>query len=260
MRLSDVDFDQFVRNVYKKTRIDLSHYKEKQMKRRLTSLRDKHGYTSFADYFQALLQDSQLFHEFIDRLTINVSEFFRNIERWDVLEQKILPDLLKNQKRLKIWSAAASTGEEPYSLVLLLNKFLPLRDIHVTATDIDEDVMQKAKDGKYIERSIKNVPPEFMTRYFKKEDISYTISEDIKSKVTFSKHNLLEDSFSTHFDLIVCRNVIIYFTEEAKINLFHKFGQALKPGGILFVGSTEQIFHPEEYGLQSIDSFFYKKI
>lgn len=256
--MEDKDFIQFILSVKKMTGIDLALYKEAQMKRRLTSLRQKRGYSTFAQYFDAISKDKDLFYEFLDRMTINVSEFFRNPSRWDVLENKILPRLVKQSGRLKCWSAACSTGEEPYTLsLILLRKRL---EATLLATDIDEGALAKAKQGVYTDRSLQDCPTELVTKYFTKDMLSYRISDEVKNKVTFKKHNLLADSFETQFDLIICRNVMIYFTEEAKSELYHKFSCALKPGGVLFVGSTEQIFQPQQYQLEAEDTFFYRKM
>lgn len=195
----------------------------------------------------------------MDRMTINVSEFYRNKERWDVLENTIYPRLLSKSKKLKIWSAACSTGEEPYSLAMVLTSHVPLRDISILATDLDEGAIDRAKVGLYAERSLKNVPKNVVSQYFVNEGLHYQVTDDIKKTVTFKQHNLLSDRYETGFDLIVCRNVMIYFTEEAKDEIYMNFAKSLKPGGILFVGSTEQIFNPEKYGLESIETFFYKK-
>jgi chemotaxis protein methyltransferase CheR len=254
------DYQQFIINVKKKTGIDLAQYKEAQMKRRLTSLYEKRGFKNFQDFFKAMEADQILFHEFLDRMTINVSEFYRNAKRWEVLEKKILPKLLAQNKRLKVWSAACSTGEEPYTLAIILSKFMPLSQVSVFATDIDENVISRAKIGIYPERSLQEVPEDIKKRFFTKEGTHYKISEDIKKAVTFKKHNLLADPFDTNYDLIVCRNVLIYFTEEAKHELYRKFNKALKPGGIFFVGSTEQIFNPGFYGFETEDTFFYRKV
>ncbi|GAA0360614.1 CheR family methyltransferase [Bacillus horti] len=257
--MEDQDFISFIHNVKAKSGIDLSLYKEAQMKRRLTSLREKRNYKTFGAYFEALHKDSSLFTEFLDKMTINVSEFFRNYNRWEVLENKILPQLYKENPKLKVWSAACSTGEEPYSLVMLMNKFKPLADIKVIATDLDENVLKKAKQGTYIERALQGVPKEYVNKYFKQDDWQFKISNEIKSRVQFSKQNLLSDKFEEKFDLILCRNVMIYFTDEAKATLYDKFSKALRPGGVLFVGSTEQIFHPDQFQLESVDTFFYRK-
>ncbi|KIL48932.1 protein-glutamate O-methyltransferase [Jeotgalibacillus alimentarius] len=254
------DYSGFVTYIKSKTGIDLALYKEAQMKRRLTSLYEKKGYGSFKEFSSALTSEQNLMDEFLDRMTINVSEFYRNQKRWEVLETKILPDLIKSQSQLKVWSAACSTGEEPYSLAMVLNKVQKGRLNNILATDLDRLAIEKAKIGLYNERALAEVPDDIKKEHFIKQGAFFKVSDKIKSSVTFKQQNLLNDRFDTGFDLIVCRNVMIYFTEEAKDELYHKFSRALKKGGILFVGSTEQIFNPGKYGFESIETFFYRKI
>jgi len=256
----DQDYLQFISQVKRKTGIDLALYKEAQMKRRLTSLRQKRGFHDFSTYFEAIGKDRQLYCEFLDRITINVSEFFRNFNRWEVLMNKILPRLLAERPRLKTWSAACSTGEEPYTLAMIHTKYMPLGQVDILATDIDEGAIERAKQGVYLERSLVECPKEFVKQYFVKEGQLYRLSEEIKRAVRFKKHNLLAQPFETGFDLIICRNVMIYFTEEAKHELYMKFSKALRPGGVLFVGSTEQIFQPKQYLFEPEDTFFYRKL
>ncbi|TDF99347.1 CheR family methyltransferase [Paenibacillus piri] len=255
----DQDFLFFIKKVKDHTSIDLSQYKEAQMKRRLTTLRMKKGYATFAAFFEAMAKDKELLYEFLDRMTINVSEFWRNPNRWQVLEQTFIPDMLRKSKRLKCWSAACSTGEEPYTLAMILDQLNALQDAHLLATDIDDGALAKAKKGIYSDRSVKDVPSHYLAKYYKREQATFLISEELKKGIRFQKQNLLTDSFDTQFDLIICRNVMIYFTEEAKHELYHKFAKALKPGAILFVGSTEQIFSPGQYGLETAETFFYRK-
>ncbi|MFJ7933449.1 CheR family methyltransferase [Sporosarcina sp. NPDC096371] len=254
------DYAVFIENIKKKTGIDLSLYKEAQMKRRLTSLYEKKGYRNFKDYFDAIHNDKELLEEFLDRMTINVSEFYRNAQRWDVLEKKIFPKLLAQNKKLKIWSAACSTGEEPYSLAMVLATHVPIRDISILATDLDLGVIERAKVGLYPDRALKEVPAPIVKKYFVNEGQYYQVNDEIKRTVSFKQQNLLNDRYDTGFDLIVCRNVMIYFTEEAKDQIYMNFSKSMKPGGILFVGSTEQIFNPAKYGLESEDTFFYRKV
>jgi chemotaxis protein methyltransferase CheR len=257
--MEDQDFNQFIVDIKRKTGIDLSLYKEAQMKRRLTSLRVKRGYSTFAAYFEAIHKDKVLFEEFLDRMTINVSEFFRNQSRWQVLEDKILPRLYKESGKVKCWSAACSTGEEPYTLALTLSRFQPIKALDILATDIDEGAIAKAKVGIYAERSLQECPKDQLAKYFMKEGSMYSIRDEIKNAVKFKRHNLLGEPFDSNFDLIVCRNVMIYFTEEAKHELYQKFSKALRTGGVLFVGSTEQIFQPHQYQFETEDTFFYRK-
>lgn len=254
------DYNWFVDAVKNAYGIDLSSYKEAQMKRRLVALRQQKGYTDFQQFYDKMTKDSALLDVFLDRMTINVSSFYRNAKRWGILENKVLPKLLRDRSRLKIWSAACSTGEEPYTLAMLLSRVLPLSNVSILATDLDERVLEKAQAGRFLERSLLELPAPLKERFFKRIDaIHWQINERLQEVVRFQKHNLLEDPFSKNFDLIVCRNVLIYFTDDAKERLYRKFNAALAPDGMLFVGSTEQIFYPERYGFTAEETFFYRK-
>lgn len=252
-------YEMFKEKIYKKTGIDLNSYKERQMKRRIESLIIRNNYNTYESYLDAINSDAKLLDEFINYLTINVSEFYRNPQQWEVLEKEVIPYLLKNKSKLKIWSAACSTGEEPYSLVMLLSKFFPLNQISILATDIDLGALNKAKIGLYSAKSLENLPNEFIQSYFDKINDAYKIKDDIKKQVTFKQFNLLEDEYPNQCDLIICRNVMIYFTEEAKNQMYHKFHNSLSDQGVLFVGSTEQIILPTRYNLNPLKTFFYKK-
>ncbi|MBU5254838.1 CheR family methyltransferase [Tissierella praeacuta] len=254
-------YEAFKKNVNELINIDLNYYKEKQMKRRISSLLSRNNFKDFDDYFIGIKKDKKLLEQFINYLTINVSEFYRNPSQWDVLEKDIIPSLMKKNKRgLKVWSAACSTGEEPYSLVMMLSNFFPLKDIKILATDLDDEAMNKAKLGLYSEKSLANLPKGFKEKYFNKIESSYKISDDIKKCVEYKKMDLLKDRFPSNIDLIACRNVMIYFTEDAKELLYSKFYNSLSDIGILFVGSTEQIIMPEKHKLKAAKTFFYEKI
>ncbi|NBD22581.1 CheR family methyltransferase [Paenibacillus glycinis] len=258
--MEDKDFSFFIERIKHKTAIDLSQYKEAQMKRRLTTLRQKYGYDTFEAYYRDLDRDKKLMTEFLDRMTINVSEFWRNPGRWEAMEKKFLPDLLKNGGRVKIWSAACSTGEEPYTLAMIVHALGAQDRVSILATDLDELVLQKAIQGVYQDRSIRDVPRDYMAGYFVQHGRDeVAVTDSLKKIITFKQQNLLHDAFESGFDIIVCRNVMIYFTEEAKHMLYHKFSKALKPGGLLFVGSTEQIFSPGQYDFESAETFFYRR-
>ncbi len=253
-------YESFKEKILKKTGINLSLYKEKQMKRRIESLASRNGYSDLNLYYNAIDKDVELFKEFINYMTINVSEFYRNPEQWKIVENEIFPALLKKKGTIKIWSAACSTGEEPYTLTMILSQHLPLSKINIIATDIDKEAMAKAQTGIYSENSLKNVPSNIADKYFTKvTDKTYSISNDIKKCVSFKQHNLLKDKFVDGCDLIVCRNVLIYFTEEAKAEIYTNFSKSLNTDGILFVGSTEQIISPQKYNLKPIKTFFYTK-
>lgn len=262
--ISLFDYEEFKKAFYEHSGIDLNLYKEKQMKRRLTSLVERNGYSTFMDFFRAALRDQKLYHTFINFLTINVSEFYRNPNQWEILKNVIIPELIEKKgsvDKIRIWSSACSTGDEPYTIVMILSNFSPLSKIKILATDIDLDAIEKAKQGIYAARSLKDLPEEYFNRYFERvSDESYKISDDIKKCVEFRRLNLLSDPYPKNMDLVVCRNVLIYFTEEAKSKIYVNFNRSLTDDGILFLGSTEQIIGAGKYGLKPIYTFFYRKI
>ncbi len=254
------DYEYFKKAVYDLTKIDLNAYKEKQMKRRIDTLISKNKVVGYDKYIDVLKKDKDRFEEFVNYLTINVSEFYRNVDQWQLLDKDIFPELINRfGKNLKIWSAACSTGDEPYSLVMALSRHVPMNQIRIYATDLDKQVIEKAKLGLYTEKSVVGVPADLKKKFFTKVGPSYQISEEVKSRVEFKEHNLLKDTYLTDFHLIVCRNVLIYFTEEAKDEVFRKFQKSLKPGGYLFIGSTEQIINHKDVGFDRKNSFFYQR-
>lgn len=255
------DYESFKKDIYKLININLSLYKERQMKRRIESLMERKGYHNFEDYFHALKKNDELLRAFVSYLTINVSEFYRNPNQWELFEKNIIPYLLKKYgKPLNIWSAACSTGDEPYTIAMILAKHLPLDQIKIHATDIDEDVLSFAKEGYYSAKSVAGLPKDLLNKHFTKMDNGYQINRDIKRCVDFRKHNLLEDLYPAGMHMIVCRNVVIYFTDEAKDGVYKKFHRSMVKDGVLFIGSTEQIIHAKEIGFEAVDSFFYKKL
>ena len=169
-----------------------------------------------------------------------------------------LPGLLKKSPRLKIWSAACSNGSEPYTLAMILEKLAPGRGHRIIATDIDDNMLAKAKEGVYNINEIKNVPQQLRDRHFDKNGNEYKIHDSIKQRVDFRHHDLLKDRYESGFDLIVCRNVVIYFTDEAKLKIYTGFFNSLKTDGYLFVGGTERIHNYKAIGFDNPYPFFYR--
>lgn len=252
-------YEDFKKAFYSRTKIDLSLYKERQMKRRIDSLIARHGCKGYQEFYTKMQNNKDVFDEFINYMTINVSEFYRNPDQWEILKKEVIPTLLKKKKNIKVWSAACSTGEEPYTLAMVLSDFMPFKSINILACDIDLEAMAKAKMGVYSAKSLNNLPKEYVKKYFTQVGHSYAISEEIKKCVTFKQMNLLSDTYPKGMDLILCRNVMIYFTEEAKDAMYHKFNGALNPEGFFLVGSTEQIISPAQYQFKVFRTFFYQK-
>lgn len=253
------DYSIFTEKVKTRTGIDLSLYKEDQMKRRLKTFYEKKGFSSFVSFFdEGLMKKDELFHQFLERMTINVSEFYRNPARWEQLKEVIFPLLCEGSSTFKVWSAACSTGEEPYTISHILNEAPYCSHYSILATDIDTNALLTAENGVYMSHALSAVQ---MARpgLLKKTEGGYGVPVHLRNKVTFKQLNLLGDAFDRSFDFISCRNVLIYFTESAKADLYRKFFHSLKDGGILFVGSTEQIFQPQQFGFETAGPFLYKK-
>ena len=258
--MDEKDWVEFKRKLKSKTDIDLDLYKEPQMKRRIGNLVNRSAAKSFVEYFDTVAKDKDEFAAFIEYLTINVSEFYRTPDKFAKLETDVIPDLLKRSPKLNIWSAGCSIGAEPYSLPMIMKELTPGKQHRILATDLDIEILAKAKKGVYMENEIKSLSPERRKKYFDAlPDNKFAVKEDIKSCIEFKRHNLLKDPFEKGFDLILCRNVVIYFTEEAKDQLYTRFFEALKPGGILFVGATEAILNFRKMGYTSYQPFFYQR-
>nr|WP_277992596.1 protein-glutamate O-methyltransferase CheR [Alicyclobacillus mali (ex Roth et al. 2021)] len=245
---------EFVEHVRRLTGIDLNSYKRPQMERRVTHLRDRRGFSNFSAYAAALARDASLLRELVDRVTIQVSEFFRNPERWDDLRARLKAAAITP---LRAWSAGCANGEEPYSLAVLCAE-LGL-DIDIWATDLDERALQVAARGVYPPRALVNVSPERLARFFEPVSGGWQVDTAIRRRVRLERHNLLSDPYPHDLDLIVCRNLLIYLTEPAKQRIIAGFSRALKPGGHLFVGSTEQLIGIHPCGLRLVAPFIYQK-
>ncbi|GAB4473547.1 MAG: protein-glutamate O-methyltransferase CheR [Anaerolineales bacterium] len=261
-------YQEIKRNVKKLLDLDLEHYKDEQMRRRLDSWLVRSGAPDWKAYFDRLRGDEKERNRFRDYLTINVSAFFRDPERWKSLAELVLSRLLKeaNQRGplengLRIWSAGCSIGAEPYTLAILLDEIAPRRRHSILATDYDLSALNKARQGgPYTAEEIQNLNLAQRSAYLQPGGPPYYVIQSLTKKITFQEHNLFADPFPKEMDLIVCRNVVIYFTAAAKEQLYRAFHDALRPGGILFVGATEIIPHPQTYGLRNVGISFYERV
>ena len=255
-----MDFNEFHKWVYKELGINLSAYKPEQLNRRINSLMTRVGIKSLDEYSRVIKTNSEQRQKFLDFITINVTEFFRNPELFIDLEKQIKQELLPKNTSLKIWSAACSIGCEPYTIGIILDKIAPNGRHNIIATDIDDTILTRAKAGEYTQNEMKGVNNSDLSKYFLIKDDKYYIDSKIKSKVTFKKHDLILDNYDSGFDLIVCRNVVIYFNNDIKQEIYKRFSNSLKKGGLLFVGATESIYNYRDYGFEKASTFIYKKV
>jgi chemotaxis protein methyltransferase CheR len=254
-----MDLIYFQQWVLKEYKIDLAAYKSNQLHRRILSLMSRVGVNSVEEYIELLKSSPAQKQRFLDFITINVTEFFRNPEIFEELSRKVKSELSYSQG-LKIWSAACSVGAEPYSLAMIMNNLNSNANHKIVATDIDSTILQKARNGEYVYAEVKNVSKQFLDKYFLIKEDKYCISSEIKKMVDFKKHHLILDNYESNFDLIVCRNVVIYFNSDIKDKIYKKFSESLKKGGLLFVGATESIYNYKEFGFEKASTFIYKKM
>lgn len=224
-----MEFNDFKVKVMATFRLDLNSYKEKQLRRRLDSYLVKLKLNNYGDLFQQLVKKRDTYEKFLDYLTINVSEFFRDAQRFDDLQKKYLPALYSGRNQVKIWSAACSNGSEPYSIAIILEEMGLSGRSKIDATDIDRQILKKAVDAKYGKDSIKNVSRDRLERFFSEQVELYVLKDIIKRQVSFHYHNLLAHDYKKGYDLIVCRNVTIYFTREAQDEIYRQFTLSLNP-------------------------------
>ncbi|HVA22938.1 MAG TPA: protein-glutamate O-methyltransferase CheR [Chloroflexota bacterium] len=254
----ELDYQRFLREVRGLTGIDLASYQPEQLQRRLECLFARHNVAGYAGYLRLLEVDPERLRQFRDFVTINVSEFFRPPDRFAELRQAILPRLLVQRPRLRVWSAGCSFGAEAYSLALLLLELTPGSRHHILATDVDDRMLTRAAAADdFSAWEVRNVPRR--ERYFTPRGECFALDEDIRGRVTFRRHDLLTDTFDRDFDLIVCRNVMMYFTPAAKTRLASSLYQAMRAGGYLFTGSVEALEQLPEAGFAAESGGLYRK-
>lgn len=257
----DSEYAQFKKAVSTLVPMRLDYYKQQQMERRIRDLARKHQAPSLLEFGQMLRADTGLLREFEQHLTINVSEFYRNPEAFDYLQTRVLPQLLTERQGVRLWSAGCSYGAEPFTFAMMLRALAPEQRHTIYATDIDRAVLAKARAGSgFTQEDVQNVPRALRDRYISRDGPPYSVAAEILHMVRFERHDLLQDTVTQTFDLVACRNVVIYFTDEAKTRLYETFVQALRPGGYLFIGATEVIGGAASLGLRYVAPCFYRKV
>ncbi|MDR0746993.1 MAG: protein-glutamate O-methyltransferase CheR [Helicobacteraceae bacterium] len=248
------EFNLFRDYVYKKVGISLADHKITLVQGRLSKRLRQLGLKSYEEYYNHMVSDSsgEEALEFINAISTNVTQFFRESGQWEYLTEHINEILsTKKDKKLRIWSAACSSGEEPYSIMMFLKEQVhefSTWDIAVLATDISKKVLTKAMAGIYEEKDIQGIPRHTLLTNFSKikgeNGVMYQIKDDIKKHITFRMFNLVYDSFSifsNHFDIIFCRNVMIYFDPPTQQKLISNYHRIMSNDGLLFVGHSESL-------------------
>jgi chemotaxis protein methyltransferase CheR len=254
------EYERFRRHVLVLAGVDLDQYKREQLLRRLGGLRQRVGVRDLEEYAQRLHHDPAELERFRGWFTINVTEFFRDPDRWVRLRDQVLPALLAERRQLRIWSAGCSHGAEVYSLLMLLDQYKQTGPHHLLATDIDPAALATARaGGPYAAALVQNVGATKLSTYFEQGPDGWYVRAPLRARPTFREADLLHEPIERDFDLIVCRNVVIYFTEPAKLRVQQHFAKALRPDGILFTGATELIPRGNPQGFEHVEPSFYRR-
>lgn len=255
-----LNFDFFNNWVKRNLSINLDAYKETQLQRRISTVMRSSGASTLEEYAALISKDEKVKRDFLDYITINVTEFFRNKEIFDKFEEVIIGEIIPKFRDIKIWSAACSIGSEPYSIAIILDKNKICLKNKMLATDIDEPILQRARSGAYKEHEIKNIDKGDISKYFTCDQNNYRVNDNIRAMVNFKKHDLILDDYEKGFHVVVCRNVTIYFKNETKDMIYKKISDSLVTGGVFFTGATESIYNPKEFGFRKLSTFIYEKL
>jgi chemotaxis protein methyltransferase CheR len=238
---------------------DGNHYKTNYIKRRIAVRMRATGVSTYAEYLKTLQSNQQEPSQLLDRLTIHVTEFFRDPGVYKAVQEKILPNILKNtERKIKVWCAGCSTGEEPYSLADILAESVSSKSggsFEIFATDIDPKSISAAERGEYSRESLIKIPKGRMTRWFRSDGAKVSVSFELKNKIRFRVHDLLGKWMPavSHFDLVFCRNLLIYLTGNQQQKIYEQFSSVLTPGGYLVLGLTETLLGPARKYFHCVD-------
>jgi chemotaxis protein methyltransferase CheR len=254
------EYVDFVEAVHALCGVDLLQYKRSQMERRIRSHADRRGATSLTDYLRRLRESEEELESFLDRVTINVSQLWRNPRQWTILERDVLPELAESGA-IRAWSAGCSYGAEAYTLASVSRLAAPAARVRIEGTDIDKRMVARAREGVFSEDDGRDAPPELLARFFDKTgDGGWAAKTELRGLVSFETGDLLKlEPMPGSFDLVLCRNTVIYFKEDVRDALHARLARSLRPGGYLIVGATERVANQRELGLEITHPFTYRK-
>ena len=239
--------------------IDLTQYKRPQMERRLRSYWTRLGIAKLTDALPLLRKDAAQLEDLLDRVTINVSQLWRHPDQWDRLGGGLLQELAASG-RVRAWSAGCSYGAEAYTLAAVCAEAIPTATVRIQGTDIDPRMVARAKLAEFSAADARTAPAAQMQRWFERTPDGWRAKERLRAMTTFAVGDLLKlRPSASSYELIMCRNTVIYFADQIRDELHARFAHALRPGGIMVIGGTERITDAASLGLATIHPFIYRK-
>ena len=246
--VDDPELERLLEYLKSSRAFDFTGYKRASLARRIGKRMQSVGVNSYSDYIDYLEVHPEEFATLFDVILINVTSFFRDDAAWTYLREEVLPDLVTSKpprSPFRVWSAGCASGEEAYTLAIVLAELLGADQyrerVKIYATDVDEHALARARAGVYSEREVEGMPPELLARYFERVDSHYAFRKEFRRQVIFGRHDLVQDAPISHVDLLVCRNALMYFNSETQARILTRFHFALNDGGILFLGRAETL-------------------
>lgn len=246
--LNDADFERFRKTIYDESGITFSATNRPILDSRIKEILREKKIETAAEYYSLILKDHEEMKKMLDSVTTNLTRFFRNQPHFDAFEKYVIPHILEEKRKtgdrtIRVWSAGCSTGEEPYTIAMILKRILPVGyNFSVTASDISLKSLMVAQQGFYAENKVDGVPPDYLSQFFTKKEKGYQINKEIMDSVKFDYHNLKNDSGMRNIDVVFCRNVMIYFDEPAQLVVLDRFWNSMAKHSYLFIGHSESLF------------------
>ncbi len=246
--LSDDDFSLFSKKIYDESGILFSAMNRSILDSRLRECLKEKNISDIKEYYTLITQNKEEMKYLLDLVTTNLTYFFRNQPQFDTLEKIIIPQILEEKKasgnsKIRVWSAGCSTGEEPYTLAMMLKNILPPPyTFEVVASDLSLKSLMVGKQGFYPKQRTEGIPPDYLQKYFIQTSDGYQVTDEIMKLVQFDYHNLMNDSGLRNLDLVFCRNVLIYFDETSQTTVVNRFWDAMGQKSYLFIGHSESLW------------------
>lgn len=246
--LTDEQFDRYRKLIYDESGITFSATNRSILDSRLKERLREKKLASIDDYYKLVISNREEMKVMLDSVTTNLTRFFRNQPHFDALVNYVIPHVLEEKKKtgnkvVKVWSAGCSTGEEPYTIAMILKDILPPQyTFQITASDLSLKSLMVGQKGFYPTSRVGGIPEKYLQRFFTKTDTGYQVNKDLMSTIRFDYHNLKNDSGQRNLDIVFCRNVLIYFDEAAQLKVINHFWDSLCPHSYLFIGHSESLF------------------
>ncbi|AIB16281.1 methyltransferase (plasmid) [Azospirillum argentinense] len=265
---ADPEFEALIRYIQESRGLDFRGYKRTSLQRRIRRRMEEAGCEDFAAYHGLLEADPQEFIHLLNTVLINVTSFFRDTDSWDVLRKDVVPQILaqrSDRDPIRIWSAGCASGEEPYSLAMLLAEALGkdafINRVKIYATDLDDAALNTARHAIYSPRDVESVPPPLLERYFERTNNHYVFQRELRKCVIFGRHNLVTDAPISRIDLLVCRNLLIYLESDTQNIVLPRLHYALTSDGVLFLGKAEtQLARSKMFEPVNLKSRIFRKV